>query len=67
MARINGKKCPDAVGMTVEKYLEENNYNKAHIVVELNEEILPKSEYSTRDIAEGDIVEIVAFMGGGSR
>ena len=36
-----------------------------HIVVELNEEILPKTEYDSTAIADGDVVEILSFMGGG--
>ena len=34
-------------------------------VVELNEEILPKTEYDSTAIADGDVVEILSFMGGG--
>ena len=41
------------------------HYNPKHIVVELNEEILPKTEYDSTAIADGDVVEILSFMGGG--
>ena len=51
--------------MTVSEYLEANNYNPKHIVVELNEQILPKSEYFTTTIADGDVMEVLSFMGGG--
>lgn len=51
--------------MTVSQYLSANNYNPTHIVVELNEEILPKTEYDSTAIADGDVVEILSFMGGG--
>ena len=47
------------------QYLSANNYNPKHIVVELNEEILPKTEYDSTAIADGDVVEILSFMGGG--
>ena len=47
------------------EYLEANNYNPKHIVVELNEQILPKSEYFTTTIADGDVMEVLSFMGGG--
>jgi sulfur carrier protein len=40
--------------------MEENR-----IVVELNEEILPKEQYATTYLKEGDCMEIVMFMGGG--
>ena len=45
MVKINGKEAADVCGMTVSQYLSVNNYNPKHIVVELNEEILPKTEY----------------------
>ena len=51
--------------MTVSEYLEANNYNPKHIVVELNEQILPKSEYFTTTITDGDVMEVLSFMGGG--
>lgn len=65
MVKINGKEASDICGMTVSQYLSANNYNPKHIVVELNEEILPKTEYDSTAIADGDVVEILSFMGGG--
>jgi sulfur carrier protein len=35
------------------------------LAVELNGEIVPRSEYSARPLAEGDQVEIVQAIGGG--
>ena len=63
MVKINGKEAADVCGMTVSQYLSANNYNPKHIVVELNEEILPKTDSTA--IADGDVVEILSFMGGG--
>ncbi len=63
--KINGKEAADVCGMTVTQYLSANNYNPKHIVVELNKEILPKTEYDSTAIADGDVVEILSFMGGG--
>ena len=65
MVKINGKEAADVCVMTVSQYLSANNYNPKHIVVELNEEILPKTEYDSTAIADGDVVEILSFMGGG--
>ena len=55
MVKINGKEAADVCGMTVSQYLSANNYNPKHIVVELNEEILPKTEYDSTAIADGDV------------
>lgn len=65
MVKINGKETNEAYGMTVSEYLEANSYNPKHIVVELNEQILPKSEYFTTTITDGDVMEVLSFMGGG--
>lgn len=35
------------------------------VAVELNMEILPKAEYGTATLADGDRIEIVHFVGGG--
>lgn len=66
MIRINGKEVPAAQSLTVQQYLEQNHYNPKHIVVELNEEILPKTDYAKTVIADGDVMEVLSFMGGGS-
>ena len=65
MVKINGKEAADVCGMTVSQYLSANNYNPKHIVVELNEEILRNTECYGTCIADGDVVEILSFMGGG--
>ena len=46
-------------------YLDENNYRRTYIAVEKNGEILPKSEYDTTYLNDGDKIEIVSFVGGG--
>lgn len=65
MAVINGKSCPEAVGTNAAAYIESAGYDPARIAVEYNGEILPRSMYEDTVIAEGDIIEIVAFVGGG--
>ncbi len=64
MVKINGKPLETA-GKTVEEYLASAGYDKARIVVELNEVIIPKESYADTVLKDGDAVEIVAFMGGG--
>ena len=64
LVKINGNE-ENAAGVTVTDYLEQNNYNAAAVVVERNENILPKSEYGTTAFADGDSIEIVCFMAGG--
>ena len=51
---------------SVKEYLEQNGYVISQFAVELNEEILPKTEYVSTVLKDGDVMEIVSFMGGGS-
>ena len=52
--------------MTVTEYLEACNYVPVQVVVELNEEIIKRDTYDTTVLKDGDVVEILQFMGGGS-
>lgn len=64
MICINGEKIKKEE-ITLSSYLEENKINPQRIAVELNSEILPKSQYGDTVLKDGDIVEIVNFVGGG--
>lgn len=64
MICINGEKIEKAE-ILLSAYLEENGINTQRIAVELNGEILPKAQYSNTVLKDGDIVEIVNFVGGG--
>ena len=52
--------------MTVTEYLEACKYVPVQVVVELNEEIIKRETYDTTVLKDGDVVEILQFMGGGS-
>ncbi|MCI5848315.1 MAG: sulfur carrier protein ThiS [Lachnospiraceae bacterium] len=65
MVKINGKDY-DVSGMTITEYLTSTEYKKELIALERNEEIVPKAEYDNTVIEDGDIIEIVSFVGGGS-
>ena len=64
MVKINGTEL-DAAGKTVAQYLETTEYNRSRIAVERNGEIVPKSQYDSTVLQEGDVVEVVSFVGGG--
>ncbi|MGN0677921.1 MAG: sulfur carrier protein ThiS, partial [Ruminococcus sp.] len=61
----NGKNAPEALGETLSAYLEKAGYNPEIIAVEVNYNIISKSEYENYIISEDDEIEIVSFMGGG--
>ena len=66
MFTVNGTKKELPGVFSVKEYLEQNGYVISQIAVELNEEILPKTEYVSTVLKDGDVMEIVSFMGGES-
>lgn len=64
MIRINGVDI-DKIEISLMQYLEENSISPQRIAVELNEEILLKANYAATVLKDGDVVEIVNFVGGG--
>ena len=64
MLRINGEE-KDAAGQTLAEYLASAGYNAARVVVEINEAIVPRDRYAETVLRDGDVVEVVCFMGGG--
>lgn len=65
MVYINGEDRSELGGKSLIEALESLGYNKNRVVVELNENIVPKSEYESTSLNDGDRVEIVGFVGGG--
>jgi len=62
--QINGeRKTIDA--SSVLGLLEKLDIDPRRVAIELNLEILPKSDYGTTTLRDGDRVEIVQFVGGG--
>lgn len=64
LIRVNGEELPLA-GQTLLSYLEEASYDLARIAVECNGEIAPKRVYGETVLKDGDVLEIVSFVGGG--
>ncbi len=64
LVKINGEE--QAVeGQTVAEYLEKAGYSRNRVAVEKNGEILPKAEYDSAVLEDGDVIEVVSFVGGG--
>lgn len=64
MVKINGEML-DKDGKSVSEVLSEMNINVKQVAVELNEEIVPKVKYDETILKDGDVVEVVRFVGGG--
>ena len=63
---VNGVKQTVADGTTVTRLLETLKIVPERVVVELNLKILKRAEHANAALKEGDQVEIVHFVGGGS-
>ena len=64
MVRINGEALP-LEGTVLLDYLTGHGYDPRRIAVERNEEIVPKASYGETVLADGDVIEVVNFVGGG--
>ena len=62
--RSNGKE-EAADGMLLKDYLEQHGYPLAGIAAECNEQIIPKNNYDSYVLKDGDVLEVVSFVGGG--
>ena len=62
---INGDLRTIAAARTVGQLLVQLNLDPRTVVVELNREIIRRPVIATTPVAEGDVVEIVHFVGGG--
>lgn len=63
--KFNGKPTQIPTSTTITTFLTTHNYNPLHVVVELNEVIIPKDSYPTTTLSPDDTLEILTFMGGG--
>ncbi len=64
MIRINGKNL-DVAGKSIAEYLDSAGYDRMRVAVELNGNIVTKTQYSDTIFKDGDNVEVVSFVGGG--
>jgi sulfur carrier protein len=64
--QVNGEQRGWQADATVEDLLRELAIKTERVAVELNLEILDRKEYDQRRLKQGDRVEILSFIGGGS-
>jgi len=63
---VNGKETDCSDGLTVSELLVEQKVRMPDMVsVELNKQILRRSEFESTLLKDGDKVEFLYFMGGG--
>jgi sulfur carrier protein len=62
---LNGEARELRDGVTVAELVGELGLRTKRIAVEVNLDILPRESYDQHALCEGDVVEIVQFVGGG--
>jgi thiamine biosynthesis protein ThiS len=62
---VNGEAKDVAAAITVEALVTLLGLDRRKLAVERNLEIVPRSVFGATALAEGDRIEIVAFVGGG--
>lgn len=62
---VNGNAEPLLENASVQQLLEKMGLENKRIAIECNAAILPRSEYETHRLNDGDKVEIVHAIGGG--
>ena len=62
---LNGHERNIAAPVSLAQLLETTGYANRRVAVEVNREIVPRSQYGERVLDAGDRVEIVHAIGGG--
>ena len=62
---INGKREQLPEGINAAQLVEHLGLENERLAMEVNEEIVPRSEYAQHSFSAGDRIEIVRAIGGG--
>jgi sulfur carrier protein len=62
---LNNKSTLLDDGLTIKRLLDQIDIKHKYFAVEVNEQIVPKSNHDSFHIKEGDKIEIVTAIGGG--
>jgi sulfur carrier protein len=62
---INGERYVFEEDVSVMEMLEILDVKRSRVAVELNKKIVRKSEFENTLLSDGDVIEVVNFVGGG--
>ena len=62
---VNGKPRSVAQGTTVAALIAELGLGDRRVAVERNREVVPRAQHAATELAAGDRLEVVTFVGGG--
>tara|TARA_X000001036_G_scaffold261400_1_gene242996 strand:- start:165 stop:380 length:216 start_codon:yes stop_codon:yes gene_type:complete len=62
---VNGALTEIPLNLNIYKLLDQLDVQKKHIAIEINENIIFKTDWESTKLEEGDKIEIVKAIGGG--
>ncbi|HTL33583.1 MAG TPA: sulfur carrier protein ThiS [Kofleriaceae bacterium] len=62
---VNGEPRTVTHGTTVAALIEALGFADRRVAVERNREVVPRAQHSSTELAAGDRLELVTFVGGG--
>ncbi|MBP8809059.1 MAG: sulfur carrier protein ThiS [Kofleriaceae bacterium] len=62
---VNGEPRAVAAGTTIAALLAELGLGQRRVAVERNRAVVPRAQHADTALADGDRLEVVAFVGGG--
>lgn len=65
MIYVNGNQVSNADNMSLSDYLVREGYTISLVAVECNGSIVPKTQYKEKILSDGNVIEVVSFVGGG--
>ncbi|PHS01533.1 MAG: thiamine biosynthesis protein ThiS [Blastopirellula sp.] len=63
--QLNEKPQEVQAGATVAQLIESLDLNPKHVAVEVNMELIPRTQHAEHELQEGDSLEVVTLVGGG--
>ena len=63
--RVNGEELSVVEGLTLGGLIEQLALERGPVAVERNGEVVPRASHDDTTLVEGDVLEIVHFVGGG--
>jgi len=65
MIYVNGNEISNANNLSLFDYLVREGYTISFVAVECNGSIVPKTQYEGKILTDGDVIEVISFVGGG--
>jgi sulfur carrier protein len=62
---INGNSKELSEPIALDQLVSQFCKNSKHVIAEVNGEILRAPQWSQKTVADGDVIELVSFVGGG--